>query len=86
MEKLSDLCNIGTEVERQLHVVGIDTYEQLKVMGSKQAWLKIKAMDPSACIHRLYALQGAIEGINKSNLSKETKEELKEFYDSMKNI
>lgn len=84
MGKLSKLPNIGSVVEEQLNQVGITTYEQLKEIGSKQAWLKIRAIDFSACIHRLYALEGAIEGIKKSQLSKVKKEELKEFYNAFK--
>lgn len=80
MEKLSDLPNIGKVVEEQLNQVGITTSEQLKAVGSQQAWLKIKAIDDSACIHRLYALEGAIQGIKKSDLSADKKAELKEFY------
>lgn len=82
MGELSDLRNIGTVVESQLNQVGIKSFEQLKEIGSKQAWLKIKAMDDSACINRLYALEGAIQGKKKSELSTDVKEELKEFYRS----
>ena len=84
MGGLAKLPNIGRVVQQQLNEVGITTYEQLKGVGSKQAWLKIKAIDPSACIHRLYALEGAIQGIKKSQLSAGTKAELKEFYNSFK--
>lgn len=84
MGKLSELPNIGKVVEEQLNQVGINTYEQLKEIGSKDAWLKIKAIDSSACIHRLYALEGAIQGIRKTQLSAEKKAELKEFYDYFK--
>lgn len=80
MGELSKLLNIGTEVERQLNEVGITTQDQLRQIGSKDAWLRIKKIDDSACIHRLYALEGAIEGVKKSQLSPEKKEELKEFY------
>lgn len=84
MGELSKLPNIGSVIEEQLNNVGINTYKQLKTVGSREAWLKIKAVDPSACIHRLYALEGAIEGIKKSQLSPEIKYELKEFYNSNK--
>lgn len=84
MGELASLLNIGTVVEEQLNEVGITTYEQLKEIGSRQAWLYIKAIDPSACIHRLYALEGAIQGIKKSQLSIDKKAELKEFYNSFK--
>lgn len=73
MNKLSDLPNIGIELEKQLNQVGIKTFEQLKEIGSKEAWLKIKKTDESACIHRLYAIEGAIKNIKKTELSIEKK-------------
>lgn len=80
MEKLSNLPNLGREVERQLNEVGITNYEQLKSLGAEAAWLKIQEIDESACIHRLYALEGAILGVKKTLLPNERKAELKEFY------
>lgn len=84
MEKLSDLPNIGKEVERQLNEVGIMTKEDLENTGSTEAWLKIQAIDPSACIHRLMALEGAIQGIKKTELSEKDKKYLKDFYQEHK--
>ncbi|GAA0085308.1 TfoX/Sxy family protein [Clostridium sp. CTA-7] len=84
MDKLSDLPNIGEKLEEQLNETGIETIDQLKESGSKEAWLNIKAIDSSACINRLYALEGAIQGIRWHNLSTEVKKELKEFYNSVK--
>lgn len=80
MEHLSNLPNIGKEVERQLNEVGITDYEQLKALGAEAAWLKIQGIDESACILRLYALEGAICGIKKTLLPDERRAELKEFY------
>lgn len=84
MGELSQLPNIGKVVEAQLNEVGIYTYEQLKETGSKQAWLKIKAVDESACIHRLLSLEGAVRNIKKSQLPEEVKADLREFYQSAK--
>lgn len=84
MGELSSLPNIGKIVEQQLNEVGIETIEQLIAIGSKQAWLRIKSIDESACINRLYALEGAVEGIRWHNLSVEVKDELKKFYDTIK--
>ena len=39
-----------------------------------------KEMDESACIHRLMALEGAIQGVKKTMLTDEVKADLKEFY------
>ncbi len=84
MGELSKLPNIGPVVEAQLNQVGITTLAQLEEMGSRQAWLKILAIDSSACIHRLYSFEGAIRGIRKRDLPPEVKEELKAFYNDVK--
>ena len=80
MGELSKLPNIGKEVESQLNKVGIFTYDELKDIGTEQAWLKIQEIDTSACIHRLLALEGAIEGVKKTELPKDRKADLKDFY------
>lgn len=80
MGELSKLPNIGNVVEEQLNEVGIHTFEELKAIGTEQAWLKIQEIDESACIHRLYGLEGAIRGVKKTLLPEERKAELREFY------
>lgn len=84
MGELSKLPNIGNKLEAQLNEIGIETVEQLKKVGSKQAWLDIKAIDSSACINRLCALEGAIQGVRWHSLPSEVKNELKEFYNAVK--
>ena len=80
MVKLSKLRNIGKIVEAQLNQVGIMTEDDLKSVGAKQAWLKIQEIDESTCINRLLALEGAIQGVKKTELSDDVKSDLKEFY------
>lgn len=80
MGELSKLPNIGKVVEEQLNQVGIWTEADLMEIGAEQAWLKIQQIDESACIHRLLALEGAIQGVKKTLLSDERKTELKNFY------
>ena len=80
MGELLKLPNIGKAVEEQLVQVGIDSIGELKRVGARAAWLRIQAMDESACIHRLMALEGAIQGVKKTMLSDEVKADLKEFY------
>jgi DNA transformation protein len=84
MGELSQLPNIGADTERLLNEVGITTFAELKKEGSRNAWLKIQAIDPSACIHRLCGLEGAIQGVRKKDLTEGVKAELKEFYNSWK--
>lgn len=80
MGELSKLPNIGKTVEEQLVQVGVNSIDELKRIGAKSAWLKIQEIDESACINRLMALEGAIQGIKKTMLSDEVKADLKEFY------
>ena len=69
MGELSSLPNIGKTVEEQLFRVGISSVDELKRIGAKEAWLKIQEIDETACIHRLMALEGAIQGVKKTMLS-----------------
>jgi DNA transformation protein len=85
MGELSELPNIGKVLEDQLNQIEIFNKEQLENIGSRGAWLKIRAFDSSACINRLCALEGAIQGIRWHDLNDETKKELKEFYQEMNN-
>lgn len=84
MGELSELPNIGKVLEKQLNDVGINTVDDLINLGSKEAWLKIKEIDDSACLNRLMALEGAIQNIRWHNLSEEDKDNLRDFYNSQK--
>lgn len=84
MGELSKLLNIGEKVELQLNQIGIFTYEELKAAGAENAWLKIQEIDSTACIHRLLALEGAIQGMKKTLLPETRKAELKDFYNNHK--
>ncbi|HWQ51347.1 MAG TPA: TfoX/Sxy family protein [Terriglobales bacterium] len=84
MGELSKLPNIGPDTERQLEAVGIETPAQLQEVGSREAWLRIQRIDPSACIHRLMGLEGALLGVKKSLLPPDVKAQLNAFYQSHK--
>lgn len=80
MGELAKLPNIGEVVEKQLNEIKVFTLKDLEVLGAENAWLNIQSIDESACIHRLYSLEGAIRGIKKKDLPADRKAELKEFY------
>ena len=84
MNELVRMANIGHKLEAQLKAVGITTPKQLTAIGSREAWLRIKAIDTSACLMRLSALEGAIQGIRWHHLDDSVKAELKDFYHSHK--
>ena len=82
MGELSKLPNIGKLLEDQLNEVGIKTADELIDIGSREAWLKIRAIDESACINRLMAIEDAIQNIRWHDLSENDKKNLKDFYKS----
>jgi len=84
MGELSKLPNIAVKLEAQLTDVGITTVDELKRVGSCEAWLRILAKDPSACLMRLSSLEGAIQGVRWHYLHDDTKKSLKEFYQQHK--
>lgn len=84
MGELSKLPNIGKVVEAQLNEVGIVTAQDLKNVGSRQAWMKIRTIDDSACFNRLCALEGAIQGVRWHGLSNIDKADLRDFYQLIK--
>ncbi len=83
MGELAILPNVGKVLEKNLNEVGIYTVKQLREIGSKEAFVRIKIIDPGACLHMLYGLQGAIDGIKDSLLPESTKCDLKVFYKNL---
>ena len=47
MGELKKLPNIAEKLEAQLIEVGVPTVDALKQTGSREAWLRIAAIDPS---------------------------------------
>lgn len=84
MGDLVKLPNVGKKLEEQLIFVGINNAKELREIGSKEAWLRIKKVDSSACYNCLCGLEGAIQNIRWHYLDDKTKNNLKEFYKSQK--
>ena len=83
LSKLCDLPNIGKVLEEELIQAGINTPEELKKAGSKEVFIRIKTFDNTACLSKLNALEGAVQGVRWHNLSEDTKKELKSFFNSV---
>jgi DNA transformation protein and related proteins len=77
---LSKRINIGKDTESKLLQVGIDSIEKLISIGSEQAFIRLKTLDPGACLSLLYGLQGAVDNIKWNELPEEKKQELQQFY------
>ena len=84
MGNLSKLPNIGDVMEKRLAAVGINDVATFKEIGSKEAFIKLRLHEGDTCFSSLCGLEGAIQNIRWHNLSSETKEDLKKFFDSFK--
>ncbi len=79
MTELTSMKNIGKELERKLKIIGVNSTDDLKRLGSKETFFQLKQRFPEVCLVHLYTLEGAITNTEFNKLSEETKEDLKEF-------
>ena len=84
MAKLASLRNIGKEIEKKLKSVGISTAEELKEVGSKEAFHRLKLRYPNVCLAFLCSLEGAISDVEYNRLPEDVKQSLKNYSDSLK--
>ena len=71
---LAGLKNVGKVTERWLNGIGVRSESDLRRMGAVRAYLKIRACEPGATLNLLYALQGALMGVQWSRLPRPIKE------------
>lgn len=84
MKPLTELPNIGKTLAGKLNSIGVKNEQELKLLGSENALIKIATIENSgACINMLYALEGAIQGIRWHDLDDSRKQELKVFFRMM---
>lgn len=84
IEELNKLPNIGKTLAEKLCFAGINSPHELKILGSKESFIKLLTFDKTACVNQLYALEGAVKAIRWHKISKEEKQELLNFYNSIK--
>lgn len=83
MAELTTMRNIGKEIERKLKSINISTAEELRDIGSKEAFYMLKMQYPNVCLVHLYTLEGAILDIDYNQLSEDVKQSLKQYSDSL---
>ncbi|MBK0095192.1 TfoX/Sxy family DNA transformation protein [Erwinia sp. S63] len=78
--RLKDLPNLSLRMEMMLHKVGISSVKVLHEMGSRQSWLKLRAVNKHIGLKTLMALEGAISGHHQAALPAAIREELHAWY------
>ncbi|MDR2046513.1 MAG: TfoX/Sxy family protein [Clostridiales bacterium] len=74
---------LGKTMQKKLKSVGINSMEELRKIGSKEAVFRLKAQYPSTCVVILYHLEAALRGIEIKALDFSLKTELKEFFNQL---
>ena len=84
----SSLKTHMSNLRRKLREAGagdcIHTPEQLVREGAEQTFFRLKTWFPQVCLVHLYALEGAIRGVEFNRLPTDRKRELKAFSDQLK--
>lgn len=61
---LEGLPNVGPTLARELRAVGVETVAQLRGMGAKAAWARVREVNADRdCASSLLALEGAVRGL-----------------------
>lgn len=61
---LENLPNVGPELARDLRAAGVETAAQLRRLGARGAWVKVRDVNPERdCASSLLALEGAVRGV-----------------------
>jgi len=76
---LTSLRNIGKEIAKKLQSVDISTAEELKKVGSKEAFFRLKTLYPNVCLVYLYALEGALSDMEYNELPQDVKQSLQAY-------
>ena len=79
-DSLQSLPNVGPVLAQLLRQTGIASAEDLRAKGTMEVFQKVRNIDPGACLHMLYGVEGAIQGIPDKQLSQAKKEELRLFF------
>lgn len=73
---LLELKNLGVTTVNWLHIIGVNSLQQLSELGAAQAYVQIKARGIKVSKVALYAMHGALTDTHWTELSEQTKSEL----------
>ncbi len=76
---LEQMKNLGPVFAARLQAVGIESPEELRNVGAIEAYVQLKRAFPAETTHvSLYALHGAVAGVQWYTFSEETKAALRD--------
>lgn len=80
MSDISAYHNLGRKSVSQLKEIGISDFEQIRTLGVVEVYRRLRfAFGRAVTLNMLYALEGAVTGVDWRAISPERKAELKEL-------
>ncbi|MEA3447702.1 MAG: TfoX/Sxy family DNA transformation protein [Bacteroidota bacterium] len=83
MTKLSESLNVGKVLELKLENVGINSLEELKEVGSEEAFARVKQIDKNAGRSILFAIDGAVQGVKWHKIPEDRKNKLRAYFNEL---
>ncbi len=80
---ITGVHNIGKVLELKLEAVGIYSVEDLREVGTEEAFLRLLSNNKNTSRSVIFSIEGAIKGVRWHKLEENRKEELREFYKSV---
>ncbi|MBH9552399.1 TfoX/Sxy family protein [Inhella gelatinilytica] len=68
---LHELANLGPRSAQWLVAAGIDSVSELRRLGAVHAFVRVKRAQPRASLNLLWALEGALTGLNWREVARE---------------
>lgn len=75
-EAIASLPNLGPKSQDMLAAAGIADLAELRALGSVAAYARVKAVQPSASLNLLWALEGALTGARWQDVAKDDRTSL----------
>lgn len=82
IHSLLEMKNIGPQLAHDLMSIGIYSLDDMIDLGSVEIVHKLGISDRSVCYNKLYAIEGAIQGVRWHSLSKQERIRLKSEFDT----
>ena len=77
---LEGLPNIGPALARDLAAAGVESPAQLREMGAKSAWARVRDVNPERdCASSLLALEGAVRGVRWTSIQPAERQQLSDY-------
>ena len=77
MTSFDGAINVGPVLARELRAAGIDDLEQLRALGAREAWDRVRQVNPERdCASSLLALEGAIRGVRWMMIDADEREQI----------